>query len=89
MTNFEKISGLFHIEDHMMPAGFDPNTWTVSVSVDEETSAALRAVPGARPARFLSAVIDGGHIQGYATFIRSTNHTDEFQLALMSIVAKD
>lgn len=89
MTNFKNIPGLFSIDDQMMPAGFDPNTCTVSISVDDETSAALRAVPGARPARFLSARTDGGHIQGYATFIRSTDNTDQYQIFLRSLLDED
>lgn len=79
MTDFGKISGLFHIDGEAIPAGFDSHTGLVTIAVEPELRAALRAGAAARPARFSWAV--GEHIDGEATYVRTVDGFDEFQFS--------
>lgn len=82
MTDSQKVSGVFHIEGESIPAVLDVSQQQVTIAVEPELSAALRATATPRPAKFSWEVDE--YMEGEATYLSSEDHVDVYQLTLPS-----
>lgn len=72
LMSFDPVPGIFHIDGSALPARFDPSTWLVMASVDPDDTQLVD--PDREYAvRFESAVMDGGSVSGFATWVGDEN----------------